>query len=317
MEQLEAGACGICCATPHEALVFLNAGVRGVLITVPVVQPSHFERLAALHRQGADFTVVIDHPGGVATWRSALGRPGPRRLPALVDVDIGMGRTGAGTAETVLQIARTIRDAPDLEYAGVQAYSGRVQHINEYDQRQRVYGEQLDRLRSILSALKQAGLAPVIVSGGGTGTFALDAETGLFTESQAGSYAFMDVEYGRVEMFRGAHNPWATSLFLRTSVISANVPGQVSLNAGYKCLATDGPDPELAGGEFAGCRYEFFGDEYGRLVLGPGLPAPPIGSPVDLVTPHCDPTVNLHDWYHVIEGDTLVDIWAIDARGAL
>ena len=314
--QLEAGAVGICCATPHEALAFLKAGVRGVLITVPVVQPRHLASLASARREGGDFSVVVDHPSGVAAWRAAIGT-GAVPLPTLVDVDIGMGRTGAPTPEAAVRIARAIGDAPELAYAGVQAYSGRVQHINDFKERRSAYGAQLDRLRRSLDALAAAGLTPAIVSGGGTGTFAIDVESGVFTESQAGSYIFMDVEYGLVEMFPGETNPWITSLFLRTSVVSANVPGQATLNAGFKCLATDGPTPVLRGEAFSGSRYEFFGDEYGRLVLGTGVPAPSVGSNVDVVTPHCDPTVNLHDWYHVVEGDTVVEIWPIDARGAL
>jgi D-serine deaminase-like pyridoxal phosphate-dependent protein len=312
--QLDAGASGICCATPHEAFAFLQEGIRGVLITVPVVQQRHYQMLAALHREGADFSVVIDDPRSVSSWRAALGGAS-RTLPALVDVDIGMGRTGAGTIEATVGIARELRDARELDYAGVQAYSGRVQHIHDFEERRRIYGEQLEKLRRTINVLKSAGLAPGIVSGGGTGTFAIDADSGVYTESQAGSYLFMDVEYGLVKMFRGERNPWATSLFLRTSVVSANVPGQVTLNAGFKCLATDGPRPEVCGEQFPGSRYEFFGDEYGRLVSGERTPA--LGSSVDLITPHCDPTVNLHDWYHVIEGDSLVDIWPIDARGVL
>lgn len=315
-EQLEAGAIGICCATPHEALAFLKAGVRGVLITVPVVQSRHLEALARARREGADFTVVIDHPESVAAWRSALGS-GAEPLPALVDLDIGMGRTGVGTAESAVNIARAVHEAPELAFAGVQAYSGRVQHINDFSERRAAYGVQLDRLRRMLDAFAAAGLRPGIVSGGGTGTFAIDAQSGIFTESQAGSYLFMDVQYGLVEMFSGETNPWRTSLFLRASVVSANVPGQVTLNAGFKCFATDGPKPVTHGESFPGSRYEFFGDEYGRLVIQGGAPALSLGAGVDLVTPHCDPTVNLHDWYHVVEDDRLIAMWAIDARGVL
>ena len=104
---------------------------------------------------------------------------------------------------------------------------------------------------------------------------------------------------------------------MRASVISTNFAGHVTLNAGFKSLATDGPLPRLQSEAFAGARYELYGDEYGRLILEPSQCAPPIGAYVELTTPHCDPTVNLHDHLHVIEGDTLVDIWRIDARGVL
>ena len=39
------------------------------------------------------------------------------------------------------------------------------------------------------------------------------------------------------------------------------------------------------------------------------------GDPVTLTVPHCDPTVNLYDHYHVVAGDTLVAIWPVSARG--
>jgi D-serine deaminase-like pyridoxal phosphate-dependent protein len=315
-EQLAAGAGGICCATPHEALAFAKAGVGKLLITSPVVQPRHLRAIADLHEAGVDVMVVIDDVDAITAWETLLTHP-ERPLPALVDIDIGMGRTGASTLDQALAIGRRLSGSRTLAYAGVQAYSGRVQHINDYRERRRTYWTQLDRLEATLAALANAGLPAPIVSGGGTGTFAIDIERGLYTESQAGSYIFMDVEYNDVELFEGSACPYGVSLTLRSSIISANLPGHVTLNAGFKSFATDGPLPKLHGEAFAGSRYELYGDEYGRLTLEPGQFAPPIGSCVELVTPHCDPTVNLHDNLHVIEGDTLVDIWRIDARGVL
>ncbi len=315
-EQIAAGALGICCATPHEGIAFARAGIRDLLITAPVVQPRHMQALADLHSEGVDLTIVIDHVDGISAWEALLSGT-PRPLSALVDIDIGMGRTGAGSVEQVVAIARRLSGSRTLEYTGVQAYSGRVQHVNDYGERRRTYWSQLDRLERAICALKNAGLPPAIVSGGGTGTFAIDVERGLYTESQAGSYIFMDVEYNDVKLFEHHPNPYCVSLTLRTSVISANVGGYVTLNAGFKSFATDGPLPELSGTAFQGASYELYGDEYGRLVLGAGCARPAVGTCVDLVTPHCDPTVNLHDFLHVTEGDTLVDIWRIDARGVL
>jgi D-serine deaminase-like pyridoxal phosphate-dependent protein len=313
-EQLAAGAAGICAASPHEAIAFARAGIRGLLVTAPVVQPAHLAALADLHRRGADLTVVIDHPDGVAAWSETLGRTA-RKLPVLVDIDLGMGRTGARSPNDVVAIARRVNSSTVLSYAGVQAYSGRVQHIERFGERQSVYLKQIQKLAAALRALEASGLDAKIVSGGGTGTFAIDVEHHLYTESQAGSYLFMDVEYNAVELFRGRRNPFATALLMRTSVVSANAPGYVTINAGFKCFATDGPAPRLHGSLAHTARYEFFGDEYGRVVLGKGRRAPKVGRPIDLITPHCDPTVNLHDFYHVLAGNTLIDIWPIDARG--
>ena len=102
---------------------------------------------------------------------------------------------------------------------------------------------------------------------------------------------------------------------MATAVVSTNARDYVTSDAGLKCFATDGPVPEVASGAPPGSRYEFFGDEHGRLIVSEGSPRPALGTLIECVTPHCDPTVNLHDCYHVVRGDTLVDIWPVDARG--
>ena len=315
-EQIAGGALGVCCATPHEALALARSGVGSLLLTAPVVQPRHFEELAGLLREGTDLKVVVDSAEGIAAWDHALAGVEPK-LPALVDIDIGMARTGVTSTADAVAIAQRIDGSEQLSFAGVQAYSGRVQHIEAYGERRRVYLEQVRRLAAAIEALTGAGFRPEIVSGGGTGTFAIDLEHGLFTECQVGSYIFMDVEYDLVELFKGRPNPYELSLFLRTSVISANVEGQVTLNAGFKSFATDGPEPVPHDARGAGWTYQFYGDEYGRLLLADGARRPALGDHVDLATPHCDPTINLHDFYHVVDDDTLVAIWPIVARGVI
>jgi len=314
--QIAAGAAGICATTGREAIVFAEAGLPGLLVTTPIVQPHHIARLAELHRNGGDITLVFDSEAGVDQWEAALA-PCERKLPALVDFDLGMGRTGASSPEAAVGIARRIARSPQLAYAGLQAYSGRVQHILKFPERRAVYGEQMKRLEATLAALAAAKLPAQTVSGGGTGSFAIDAEFKIFTESQAGSYLFMDVDYGAVQLFDRIANPYLYSLFLRTTVVSANQPNHVTINAGFKALATDGPPAKLREGGPDGASYAFFGDEFGMITLPPTNRRPKVGDVIDLITSHCDPTVNMHDAYHVIEGDTLVDIWPIDARGAL
>src|SRR5690606_37062688 len=143
-------------------------------------------------------------------------------------------------------------------------------------------------------------------------------ERGLFTESQAGSYIFMDVEYNDVQLFENQGNPYKTSLLLRTSVVNNKRPGQLTINAGFKSFATDGPLPLIYEPAHPENRYELYGDEFGRIVLHDEDATPySVGDYIDLVTPHCDPTINLHDCYHVVEGGNIIDIWPITARGAL
>jgi D-serine deaminase-like pyridoxal phosphate-dependent protein len=315
--QIAAGAVGVCTASLHEAEAMVGQGIDNILITSPVVGAGKLDRLMQLLERGAAIAVVVDDQEYAATMAAAAHRAG-HVLDVLIDVDLGMGRTGVGNLDAALQLVDVVCDAEGLAYRGLQAYSGRVQHINEFAERDAVYGGQLRFLSTLIEALDKRGLKPATVSGGGTGTLALDCRNGILTEHQAGSYIFMDVEYGAVTLrANDAKAPFATSLFLHSTVVSRNVPGQVTIDAGLKSFATDGPLPSVSAGAPAGTTYSFFGDEHGCLTFPSPTDLLALGSVVTFVTPHCDPTINLHDYLHVVRQDTIVDIWQIVGRGVL
>ena len=310
--QLEAGAVGLCCATVREAEVMAEAGLGGLLVTSPVVAPVMIERLARAHDRLGDLAVVVDSAAGVDALAAAFGADRP--LGVLVEIDVGQGRTGVTAPEDAVRLARRIEHLPQLRYRGVQAYYGHLQHVPAYADRKAKAAEQWARLRPFLDALGAAGLRPEIVTGGGTGTHLLDLEQGPFSEIQPGSYLFMDKQYGAIELAPGAAR-FRTSFSVAARVISANQPDLVVLDAGFKAMATDAGPALVAGGADADATYQFMGDEHGGLRFGAGAARPAVGALVRLVAPHCDPTVNLHDWFHVMQDGRLVDIWPVDARG--
>lgn len=314
--QIERGALGVCCATLREAEAIAGDGVPGVLITSPVVGEAKIARLADLHDSAEGLMVCADNPDNVKSISAAMTRS-QKPLPVIVDFDVGMHRTGVPDKERAVLLAQLIEELPGLRYAGVQGYSGKVQHIESYADRDQEYNAQMDRLEDVVRHLTDNGLAPEIVTGGGTGTHALDCARGLFTEHQAGSYVFMDVEYNAVELHSNAASPFATSLYVQCSVVSNNHDGFVTIDGGYKCFATDGPKPEIAPSSIEGAEYNRFGDEHGQIMLPEGAEKPELAAPIALITPHCDPTVNLHNFYHCVRGDRLVDIWPVDGRGVL
>jgi 3-hydroxy-D-aspartate aldolase len=315
--QMAAGAVGICAASLHEAEALVGDGINNILITSPVVGAGKLDRLMQLLERGAVVAVVVDDQDYALSLAAAAHRTG-HVLEVLIDVDLGMGRTGISNIESALHLVDVVCAGEGLSYRGLQAYSGRVQHIQEFAERDRVYTGQLRFLSALIAALDKRGLKPATVSGGGTGTLALDCREGLLTEHQAGSYIFMDVEYGAVSLrANDAGNAFATSLFLHSTVISKNVPGQVTIDAGLKSFATDGPLPHVSAGAPLGTTYSFFGDEHGCLTFPTATDRLPLGSTVACVTPHCDPTINLHDYLHVVRDDAIVDIWQIVGRGVL
>lgn len=308
--QVEAGAIGLCCATVRELERMAAAGLSGLLLTSPVSSPGMIERLRRVQPQAPDFAVVADNAEILRSLAQAFTAERP--LGIVIEIDVGQGRTGVTSPEAAVRLSRLTAELPQLCYRGVQAYYGHLQHVRTYADRKSKVVEQWGRLRPVLDALRGAGHPPEIVTGGGTGTHHLDLTEGPFTEIQPGSYVFMDKEYGEIEMAPGGAAPFLVSLSIASRVISANQPGLAVIDAGYKAMATDAGPALVAAGAPAEATYEFMGDEHGGIRT---TSPPALGALVILTAPHCDPTVNLHDRFHVMEGDRLVDIWPIDARG--
>jgi D-serine deaminase-like pyridoxal phosphate-dependent protein len=312
--QIEAGALGVCCAKIGEAEVLAKGGIAGLLITSPVAAPRAIERLAALAAHADGLMAVVDHPAVAGRIDAALEAAGAT-LDVVIDIDPGIRRTGVASADAAADLARAIDGLPRLRYRGVQYYCGSQQHIEAYAERRAAIVERAAYLKSVIAALAGAGFAPGIVTGSGTGTHRIDLDLGVFTELQAGSYVFMDKQYLDCDLTGAGDVPFETALGVDARVVSANHAGLVTIDAGFKALSTDGGVAVVRRGAPEDARFAFMGDEHSALIA-PGIGerlAP--GDPVTLTVPHCDPTVNLYDHYHVVSGDTLVAIWPVSARG--
>lgn len=309
------GAIGISVATVREAEAMVDARLSGVLVTSPVAGSTKIDALVSLLDRSETLMVVVDTPSGAEALARSVKRAG-RRMSVLVDLDIGLNRTGVTTVSAALALVRRIQELQVLDFAGLQAYPGSLQRISSLARRAEVYESHLNRLEAVLEALARSGTTPGIVSGGGTGTFEIDCRRGLLTECQPGSYVFMDSQYREIELSSSEPHPLEVALFVQATVVSNHHPGFATVDAGVKSFATDGPVPMPVSGVPAGTRYRYCGDEFGLLEIEEGVRLD-IGTPVEFITPHCDPTVNLHDVYHCVRGDVLVDIWPIDARGSL
>jgi 3-hydroxy-D-aspartate aldolase len=314
--QIAAGAIGISVATIREAAVMVKAGLPGVLLTTPVVGAVKLDILCDLAGKSEGFMAAVDNLANLRELEAALEKR-RKRLAVLVDIDIGMKRTGVPDVAAALALIRRVRDSRVLTWAGLQCYSGGVQHIASLANRERVYGRQLQHLTRLLDGIDKAGLIPGIISGGGTGTFDIDRRAGLFTECQCGSYAVMDSEYEEVQLFSARPHPFEAALYVQCMVVSNNHRAWATIDGGFKCFSMDGPIPRPARGAPPGAVYQFFGDEFGKIKFARKTDSLKLGSKIEFFAPHCDPTVNLHDFYHCVRGNVLVDIWPVDARGSL
>jgi 3-hydroxy-D-aspartate aldolase len=172
-----------------------------------------------------------------------------------------------------------------------------------------------DAVRATVSALERDGLRCEVVSGAGTGTFRFEAASGAWNELQAGSYLFMDTDYARIGGGEGGrYTEFRHSLFVLSTVMSVPNPQTAVVDAGLKSYSGERGLPWVHGRE--DIEVVNMSDEHGKLALGARAERLRLGDRVMLIPGHCDPTVNLHDWYVAVRRGRVEGLWPISARGA-
>lgn len=306
--QVALGAQGICCQKVSEAVPFVTAGLRDILISNEVVGAPKLALLARLALQ-ARISVCVDNPQAVRDLSAAMAAS-KASVRVLVEVDIGQKRCGVQSPDEAVALAGLVAGLSGLEFAGIQAYHGGLQHKRAFEQRRLACEKAARQARKFIDALEQAGLPCPVVTGGGTGSAVFDIATGVYNEIQPGSYPFMDADYGAIDW--GEDLSFRHSLFLLASVISTPTPERAVVDVGLKSLTAESGAPQLADRE--GLRCVAVHDEHSILIAGSGA-RPGLGDKLRLIPGHCDPTFNLHDQVVVLRGGKVEAIWPIDARG--
>jgi len=211
-------------------------------------------------------------------------------------------------------LARLIAGSPGLRFAGVQAYHGAAQHLRTLEQRREAIAQAVGKVQTTLELLERNDLRADTATGAGTGTYVLEAASGVYNEVQPGSYVFMDADYGRNLGQDGKPvHEFEQSLFILATVMSHPAPKRAVVDVGLKAHSVDSGMPLVM--DIAGAVYTKASDEHGVIELG-GPGTVKLGEKLRLVPSHCDPTVNLYDWLVCYRGDTVEALWPISARGA-
>jgi 3-hydroxy-D-aspartate aldolase len=307
------GSCGVCCQKVSEAEAFVRGGIKDVLVSNQVRDPAKIDRLARLPKLGARAICCVDDPANIADLSAAAVKHGTQ-IECLVEIDCGAGRCGVQSAEDVVAIATAIDAAEGLKFAGLQAYQGAMQHLDDYQERKAKIEIAVAMVAEAVAALKSVGLECDIVGGGGTGSYYFESESGVYNELQCGSYAFMDADYGRIldrDGKRIDQGEWQNALFLLTSVMSHAKADKAICDAGLKAQSVDSGLPVIFGRtdvEYVKCS-----DEHGVIADPDGVLK--VGDKLKLVPGHCDPTCNVHDWYVGVRNGKVEALWPITARG--
>jgi D-serine deaminase-like pyridoxal phosphate-dependent protein len=317
--QIALGAVGVCCQKVSEAEVMVDGGIADVLVSNEVAGAAKLGRLAALARR-ARVGLCIDDPASVPETEAAAAEAGAT-LDVLVEIDVGAGRCGTAPGAPAARLAEKVAGSRHLRFAGLQAYHGSAQHVREAGARREQIARAVTRVEETLAALRAAGLEARIVAGGGTGTCEHEAASRVYNELQCGSYVFMDVDYARNRRADGGpFDAYEHALFVLATVMSVPAAERAIVDAGLKAFAFDSGMP--VPWKLPGAVYHRPSDEHGALDLTGSTERPGRGDKVLLVPGHCDPTVNLHDWYVGVRGlgtgeARVESLWPVAARGAV
>ena len=312
--QIARGAVGQCVQKVAEAEALAWGGVPDILVSNEVVGVSKLARLAALARI-AKVAVCADDAAQLGMIESAAANANVR-MPVLVEIDVGAGRCGVQPGPAAVDLAKKIAASRHLVFGGLQAYHGSAQHKRTVEERQKMIGVAIDASRRTVEQLRQQGLDCPIVGGAGTGTFEIECGSGVYTEIQAGSYVFMDADYGRnmdaagkpISIFRN-------SLFVLATVMSVPSQSIAVVDAGHKAVPTDSGMPLVW--QRPEIRYVSASDEHGKMEIGSETAAPKLGEKLRLVPGHCDPTVDRYDWYVGVRNGRVECVWPVSARGGM
>ncbi|WP_170592968.1 3-hydroxy-D-aspartate aldolase BhcC [Ruegeria arenilitoris] len=307
------GAVGVCCQKVSEAEVFARGGIKDILVSNQVRDPAKIDRLARLPKLGARTLVCVDDIENVPELSSAAQTHGTR-LEILVEIDCGAGRCGVTSTADVIAIAHAVEAAPNLKFTGLQAYQGAMQHLDSYDARKEKLDAAIAMVRDAVDGLKADGIECELVSGGGTGSYYFESNSGVYNELQCGSYAFMDADYGRILDQNGQRidrGEWENALFILTSVMSHAKPDKAICDAGLKAQSIDSGLPVIFGRDDV--EYLKCSDEHG--VIGDPNGVLRVNDKLRLVPGHCDPTCNVHDWYVGVRNGRVETLWPVSARG--
>ena len=290
-----------------------EAGIKGVLLFSTIVSKGKIRRLINLNARSQGFILAVDNKENITAIAEAANSVGSS-IDMLLDIEIGGKRTGISDPRHVVTLAKYINKQAGSNFIGLQAYNGSFQTTTNYADRLRLQSEATETLSNVLLALNDHDIVPEVVSGGGTGTYAIDCYLGKFTESQAGTYIFLDTNYMNTHFEETISCPFEKALTVATSVISTSSPDYIITDAGLKEFSREHLAPQIITAPAIGYDYELVGDDLGRIITPRNLLRPKIGDILECLTPHCYATLNLYTVYHCVRNDTLVDIWSIDAR---
>ncbi len=312
--QIEAGAYGLTVAKAGEAEA-LAEETSDILVAYPAVDPARTSRLARL-AVSKTIRVAVDSAFGVAALADAARAAGTT-IGILVDVDVGVHRTGAQSSQAALELAQlTASLAPHVRLDGIFFYPGHVWSPASEQHQELAAVDQV--LSEVISLWKSHGLQAGIVSGGSTPALYQSHHVPSQTEIRPGTYVYNDMNTQRA----GFCTFEEISAALVCTIVSTSVPGKAIVDGGTKTFTSDRNVrfPDSGHGfvrEYPEAKLLRLSEEHGELDLSLCSRRPALGERVTIIPNHICPCVNLQDQIYLQRADHSLETVNIDSRGCL
>lgn len=305
--KLDAGITKFKTSTIAESEMTAAAGGPDVLLAYQPVGPN-VGRLIKLIQAFPEttFSALADDPGVVETL-SAAAQGANVEIDVVIDLNIGMNRTGILPNESAADLYRQIDGARGLRAAGIHAYDGHIHDTDESLVRRQV-AEAFDPVWRLKQKLEDEGLSvPKVVGCGTVSSMILASEHDI--EVSAGTTVLWDS--GQPKFTPPTDFDHAAVLLCR--VISRPAEDLVCIDLGYKAVSSEMQPPRVS---FLGLETaEAVGHSEEHLVLRTDRAGEyPVGSILYGIPTHVCPTVALYSDVWCVEQSRAVDSWPVVAR---
>jgi D-serine deaminase-like pyridoxal phosphate-dependent protein len=285
--------------------------VPDVLLAYNLVGPN-CDRFARLIRKypGTKFSTVVDHPVAAEALSASLANAG-MEADVLLDLDVGQHRTGIAAGADAARLYETVARLPGLTPGGLHVYDGHT-HQHNLDERKQAVARSLEPVSELLQTLKAKGLPVPRMVFGGTPTFPVYAGlTWPEAECSPGTCVLNDYNYG---VWFQDLSEFAHAALLLTRVISRPTPRRVTLDLGYKAVASDPPAGKRCVLLNVPDAEAVLHNEEHLVVETPAADEYRPGDVVYALPAHVCPTSALHQFAYVVEHGGVVDRWEIASR---
>jgi D-serine deaminase-like pyridoxal phosphate-dependent protein len=297
------GACGVTAANVAEVEVMATAGIPSVLLAHIAVAENQLDRLAAAGRQ-THLLVTVDHYVQSELYSAAAQRTGAE-FHVLIDIDVGMQRTGVRPRVDASRLAVATDRLPGVSVVGIMGYEGHLLTITDPAEKKSAIFDAMNVLEQSRDAIQQEGVCCDFVSAGGSGSFWMTGQHDAVTELQAGGGIFGDLFYTQA----CGLNDVAPALTLTADVVSRPSLDRAVLNCGRKAVNPVVHSPEVL--NVVGARIESLSAEHAVVSLEGAARDLKIGDSVRLVVGYSDHSILMHRHIHVYRGTEKVDVWPV------